>query len=341
VSRAVSIRDVAREAGVSPGTVSRALNGYADVSAETRRRIEAAADRLGYRPAAAARTLRTHHSGLVGALLGWCDNEARREHAFLRPVLGCVADELQAAGFDLLVTEAPRPDSEALTAFVGRCLAREAEGLLLLSVEGIELDAVSRAGLPVVGVDLELDLPRSAVVTSDGAAGSALAVEHLLALGHRRIAAIAGPQLTLPARERLAGYRRALTEAGLPVHDDYVREGDYHRTSGAHATAELMALPEPPTAIVAASDGMAAGALGALAAHGRRVPADVSVVGYDDLPLATVTEPPLTTVRSHQDALGAAAAAALLGLIDDGGAPTHIRVPVELVVRGSTAPAVA
>jgi LacI family transcriptional regulator len=318
---------------VSPGTGSRALNGYADVSPATRRRVEAHAHRLGYRPAAAARTLRTHRSALVGALLGWCDNEAQREHAFLRPVLGGVADGLREAGFDLLVSEEPRPSDGAVEAFVRRCVAREAEGVVLLSVEGLSLGAVARAGLPAVGVDLELDLPRSAVVTSDGAAGTALAVEHLLALGHRRIAAIAGPQATLPARERLAGFRRALP--GAPA--EYVRAGDYQRTSGERAARELMDLPEPPTALVVASDAMAAGALAALADRGLRVPEDVSVVGYDDLPLATVAG--LTTVRSHQDALGAAAARALVDLIAGDESPRRVRVPVELVVRATTGPA--
>jgi LacI family transcriptional regulator len=164
-------------------------------------------------------------------------------------------------------------------------------------------------------------------------------VRHPLELGHTRIATIAGRPWPKPAAERLAGYRLELEEHGLACPGAYVQEGDFYLETGAERARALLGLPEPPTAIFAASDLMAAGALQAAREAGLRVPGDLSLVGFDDVHLAQLLDPPLTTVRQDRTGLGAAAAAALLELVEDpAAAPPARTLPVELVVRGSTAP---
>jgi len=184
-----------------------------------------------------------------------------------------------------------------------------------------------------------VDGPRAETVMSDNESGGRQAVEHLVALGHRRIATIAGSLESKPGSDRLRGYRAAVQAAGLAYRDEYVAYGDWYAPSGRACAARLLALPEPPTAIFAAADTMALGAMGAAAELGLRVPEDVSIVGFDDIQLAPHLNPPLTTLRQDKLGLGAAAGEALIARI--AGAtdrpPLHT-LPVELIVRGSTAP---
>jgi LacI family transcriptional regulator len=174
---------------------------------------------------------------------------------------------------------------------------------------------------------------------SDNVAGARTAVTHLRELGHRRIATVTGLVETRPGADRLRGYRDGLRAAGLAFRDEYVAYGDFYVESGARAAGALLELDERPTAIVTASDMMALGAFRAAAERGLNVPRDVSVVGFDDIQLAGHVQPPLTTLRQDKAGLGAQAASALLRLIAGQEArPQTVTLPVELVVRGSTAP---
>jgi LacI family transcriptional regulator len=321
VAQRITIADLARRAGVAPGTVSRALNGYPDVSAATRARISALARELGYEPDAPARSLRTRRSRLVAAYLGRCGDDA--SHPFFRPVLAGLSARLRDAGHGLMVVEG----TEDLRHVQGGGL----DGAVLMSVDADNplVAALAAAGIPCVGVDVGLP----AHVAADHRGGTALAVRHLAGLGHRRIAAIAGIPHTLAGRERLEGYRAGLAAAGLPYDPALVATGDFSAASGAAAAAAL--LPAAPTAIVAASDLMAIGATRALTAAGIRVPEAISVVGFDDLPLASLVRPELTTVRQDPERIGTAAADAVLERIE--GEPEHrTTVPVELMVRASS-----
>jgi LacI family transcriptional regulator len=196
-----------------------------------------------------------------------------------------------------------------------------------------------RSDLPAVGVDVELEGPATTYVISDNLDGAARAVRHFHALGHRRIATIAGLLETRPGIDRLRGYRQALQACGLAYRDEYVAYGDFYVESGRRAMAELMTLDEPPTAVFAASDMMALGAIRAAGDAGRPVPAAVSVIGFDDIQLADHMNPPLTTVRQDKAGLGAAAGTALVRMIagEEPIAPRTV-LPVELVRRGSTRP---
>jgi LacI family transcriptional regulator len=330
-----TLKELAKVSGVSVATVSRALNGRPGVSDATRDRLRALADELDYVPSAAAQTLVTSRSHLVGVVLDTGADHPDLQHPFFQSVLAglrrCMADN----GFDLMLfaTDLRGDDTQSL---LSRCRRYQVDGLVLVAVDtrGPEFEKVERSSLPCVTVDLDFAGIRTADVASDNVEGAALAVQHLAALGHTKIATIAVPTRLKPGRERLVGYREALNRLGLEYRADYVVPGDGYPRSGASATKHLLELQPRPTAIFVGADLMAIGALQATAQLGVRVPDDVAIVGFDDIPLATLTQPPLSTVRQDAIGLGVAAARALMNLLGEASATqTKILLPVELVVR--------
>jgi LacI family transcriptional regulator len=338
----VTIRELAHLSGVSIGTVSRALNGYTDVNPETRERIVRLARELDYTPAAAARSLVTQRSHVVGVFLETGEGHPDLQHPFFHEVLVGLKHEIGAGGYDLLLFASEHPgNGYGEHSYLKRARHHSVEGVALMGVdaEDPEVRRLTRSGLPCVGVDVALSGPATEYVMSDNPAGAALAVEHLHDLGHRRIATITGLVETRPGADRLRGYRDALRARGLGYRDEYVAYGDFYVESGQHAMARLLELDEPPTAVVCASDLMALGAIRAVADRGQSVPRDVSIVGFDDIQLAGHVQPPLTTLRQDKARLGAEAGRALTRLIAaDVAVPEAITLPVELIVRASTAP---
>jgi LacI family transcriptional regulator len=337
-----TIRELARLSGVSVGTVSRALNGYADVNPGTRARIIRLAQELDYTPAAAARTLVTERSHVLGVFLETGEGRPDLQHPFFHEVLGGLKQTLGSAGFDLLLFASEQPgNGYGPHSYLKRVRHHRVDGAVLMGLDpgDAEVGRLLRSEVPCVGVDVELTGPGNGSVMSDNVAGAALAVRHLAELGHRRIATITGMLDTCPGRDRLRGYREEVQRQGLGYRDDYVAYGDYYVESGFEGMRRLLALEEPPTGVVAASDLMALGALHSLGEAGVGVPAEVAVVGFDDILLAGHTQPPLTTLRQDKQGLGAAAAKLLLARLDgDGDTQAAITLPVELVVRGSTDP---
>jgi LacI family transcriptional regulator len=338
-----TIKELARRSGVSIGTVSRALNGYADVADETRRRILALAEELDYTPQAAARTLVTQRSHVIGVFLMTGEGHPDLQHPFFHEVLVGLRDTLGTHGYDLLLFASFQPGygyGYGQHSYLQRCRHHRVDGAVLMGCppDDPEVGRLTRSDLPCVGVDLELSGARAAYVSSDNVEGGRLPVAHLHDLGHRRIATIAGPLDTRPARDRLRGFRDGIAAAGLAYRDELVTYGDYYLDSGQAAARRLLAQRERPTALVAASDMMAVGAYRAAREAGLDVPGDLSVTGFDDIVLAAHLHPPLTTVRQDKAGLGAAAARALLQQIDGDAAAPPDSLPVELVVRSSTAP---
>lgn len=337
----VTIRELARLSGVSVGTVSRALNGYADVNAETRERITQLARSLEYTPTAAARALVTQRSHVVGIFLETGEGHPDLQHPFFHEVMVGIKHELGERGYDLLLFASEQPGNGfGPHSYEKRCRHHNVDGAILMGVDpdDEETRRLVRSTLPCVGVDVELTGTATGYVISDNHAGIAAAVAHLHGLGHRRIAHITGIMDTRPGIERLKAYRDALRVHGLAYRDEYVAYGDYYVESGREATERLLALEEPPTAIVAASDLEVLGALRAAADAGVSVPHDLSIVGFDDIQLAAHLPVPITTVRQDKAGLGAAAGAALARCIDGEDAPAVTTLPVELIVRESTAP---
>jgi LacI family transcriptional regulator len=337
----VTIRELARLSGVSVGTVSRALNGYPDVSATTRARVTELARQLEYTPTAAARALVNQRSYLIGVFLETGEGHPDLQHPFFHGVLVGLKETIGRAGYDLLLfAREGSPDGEP-DSLLKRSRHQNVDGVVLMGVDpdDPEVLALLRSEIPCLGVDVELSGAGATHVISDNIAGSALAVGHLADLGHERIATITGMLDTHPGRDRLRGYREELQRRGLPYREDYVVAGDYYFESGAAGVGELLALPEPPTAVFAASDLMAMGAIRAASDAGLELPGELSIVGFDDIAFAEHTTPPLTTLRQDSQGLGAAAGEALIRRVEDAdGPPPAQTLPVELRARGTTAP---
>ena len=338
-----TIRELARRSGVSIGTVSRALNGYTDVRPETRERIVRLAEELDYTPSASARALVTQRSHVVGVFLDTGEGHPDLQHPFFHEVLAGVQETAGAQGFDLLLFATEQPgNGYGRHSYVKRCRHHNVDGAVLMGVDhhDEEVRRLTASTIPTIGVDVQLSGRATSYVSSDNHAGGVMAVEHLAGLGHKRIAVIHGPVDTLAGLDRLKGYRDGLSAAGLPFRGEYVTEGDFYVDSGAEAARRLLALPDPPTAIVAASDLMAVGAIRAATEAGLNVPRDLSIVGFDDILLAAHLQPGLTTLRQDKAGLGHAAARALLALVgvDADAASVATVLPVDLVTRGTTAP---
>lgn len=314
----MDIREVARRSGVSVSTVSRALNDRSDVSAATRQRVTAIAAELGYLPNHQARALVRRRSDLVGVVWDTGYLATRGRHPFLQDLLVGLKIAFADTGRHLLLLSTAEPGVEG---YVRIARAHSLDGLVLMGVDEGQpaVTALLASSVPCVAVDLPLHGRHAGFVTSDNRAGAAAAVAHLHALGHRRIATITGPPESMPAGERLAGYHYQTALLGVPCRPDYVETGDFFLDSGRAAMRRLLALPEPPTAVFAAGDEMAIGAMDALAEAGVDVPGQVSLVGYDDIEAAALVRPALTTVAQDSQRLAAAAAHLLTELI--GGLP--------------------
>ena len=328
-----TIRDVAALADVSSATVSYVLNGKGGVGAETAERVRAAATELAYRPNAAARTLSTRRTGLVGVVIGNGCGHAGLTLTFFGRVLEAVSRSLLDRGYEALLVDPVDVD-----------VGDRVDGVILVGVADGDpiLGELAAASVPCVGVDFETDLLRSGYVGSDNVEGMRLAVRHLYALGHRRIATISGPQKSVTGAARLAGFREEADALGLDVPEAYVGIGDYSAASGYREAQALVALASPPTAIVAASDHMALAAFQAVRDFGVEPGRDLAVIGFDDLEAASLSYPRLTTVRQDREGLGVAAAAALVEMIEHADAePPRRLLPVELVVRASSGTRVA
>lgn len=338
----VTIRELARLSGVSVGTVSRALNGYPDVRDDTRERIQRLAEELEYTPQAAARTLVTRRSHVIGIVLDTFRHHADLGHPFFHEVLVGVKDRLGAAGYDLLLFASEQPgNGYGPHSYLKRCDHHHVDGAVLMGVQAddTEVRRLASAPLPCVSVDVEFQGPHSAWVSSDNQEAARLAVEHLKECGHRRIAHIAGSLDTTAGRDRLRGFQHAIERAGISYFDELVVYGDFHYDSGLAAMERLLGLGEPPTAVFAASDMMAMGAMRAAQAAGLSVPQDVAFVGFDDIAVAAMAHPPLTTIRQEKTQLGELAAETLLRLMDDaanGSVGPRLTLPVTLVAREST-----
>ncbi|WP_217624379.1 LacI family DNA-binding transcriptional regulator [Streptomyces sp. TRM64462] len=327
----VTITDIAREAGVSVPTVSRVVNGRSDVSPSTRARVEDLLRTHGYRRRATA-------PGDRAALLDLVFNDLDSPWAV--EVIRGVEEVAHAAGMGTVVSAIHGRSGDARQ-WMRNLRARASGGVILVTsvLEPVLHEELRRLGVPLVVVDPAgspaLDAP---TVGATNWAGGLAATEHLLHLGHRRIGFVAGPPRLLCSRARLDGYRAALESAGVTVDENLVVPGDFYHASGFTGCNTLMDLEDPPTAVFAASDQMALGAIEALRLRGLRVPEDMSVVGFDDLPEVRWSSPPLTTVRQPLVEMGKTAVRTVLRLAgeEELDAP-RVELATELVVRASTA----
>ena len=276
----------------------------------------ATARSLDYAPSAAARTLVRRRSQLIGVVLFTGNEHPDIGHPFFQNVLVGLKHGIGSRGYDVLLfaTEQPDSSSDGAHAYLRRARHHHVDGIVLMGVDRSDPEVLRllEADIPVIGVDLDVSGPRASYVSSDNVGGARIAVRHLYELGHRRIATIAGPEDTKPGADRLLGFRAELQALGLENLHGYEQAGDFYSESGEAAMRALLALPEPPTAVFAAADLMAVGAIKAAREADVDVPTDLAVVGFDDIQLASLLEPSLTTVRQDSVGLGQATARALL-----------------------------
>jgi DNA-binding LacI/PurR family transcriptional regulator len=332
-----TLEQVAALAGVSRATVSRVVNGSPGVRPVVRAQVERAVAKLGYVPNRAARSLVTRRADSVALVVSEPHARFFSEPFFAGMVRG-VSGALAGTGVQLLLLIAQDLDRGRLERYV---VGGHVDGVLLASVHGDDpLPAtLERAGVPavLVGRPAGVNGARASYVDADNRGGARAAVAHLASRGRRRIATVTGPLDMGVGLDRLDGYRDGLAAAGLAADPGLVEPGDFTEEAGAAATARLLERPgRPVDAIFAASDLMAAGALRALRAAGRRVPEDVAVVGFEDSAVARYAQPPLTTVRQPIEEMGRQATRLLLATVAGEAGGMHLVLDTELVVRAST-----
>ncbi|HEY1699680.1 MAG TPA: LacI family DNA-binding transcriptional regulator [Trebonia sp.] len=322
---------IASEAGVSLPTVSKVLNGRPDVAPETRARVARLLDEHNYSRNGSRRHRR---SGLVDVVFNGLDSPWAVE--ILRGVEAWSSHHETGVAVSSVRRGDARPSS-----WTSSITSHDSEGVILVTSELTEeqLAQLRGAGIPLVVIDpANTPPPDLPSVGATNWAGGLAATEHLISLGHQRIATISGPARYLCSRARLDGYRSALDRAGISYDPRLVREGDFHHEGGFECAAELLSLPDGPTAIFAGSDQQAFGVYEAARQRGLRIPQDLSIIGFDDLPVARWASPPLTTVAQPLAEMGRAAAEMLGDLIN--GIPlrtNRIELSTELIVRESTA----
>ncbi|WP_460772739.1 LacI family DNA-binding transcriptional regulator [Microbacterium sp. GXF7504] len=329
MTRRPTIHDVAAAAGVSVATVSKAVNGRYGVSSETSARVMAAVEELGYESSLVASSMRSRTTGVIGVLVA--DFEP-----FSAEVLKGVARGLADTGYDLMAYSGAHQHG---TGWERRSLSRLSgtliDGAIMVTPTVVNVSAE----VPLVAVDPHTGGGGLPTVESDSYGGAQQAVRYLIELGHRRIGFIAGRPDLRSAAARDAGYRAALADAGIPFDPALVGVGRYEEDVAREAARRMLTLPDRPTAIFAANDLSALSIVGVAHDLGLEVPADLSVVGFDDVPDASRADPALSTVAQPMQRLGAAAATLIMRLMR-GEVPeaTHIRLPTRLVPRATTAP---
>jgi len=328
----LNIAEIARRANVSTATVSRTLNQSGPVKAATARKVWRAVTELNYVPNSHARTLVSGRSRIIGVIVSDITNPFFPE---LLRSFETLAAEKQ---YDLIVTSTDY-ETTRMTACLRRMLERKVDGVAMMTSEmdlGV-IKELSRRGVPIVFMDVGQVGPKMSHVMIDYGNGVRQAVDHLAGLGHKRMAFISGPLELHSARTRRQAFLEGMRGHGIEPDKKLVREGTHTAEGGREAMTALLRLSKRPTAVVCSNDWTAIGALNAIAAAGLRVPQDISLVGFDDIPLASYTNPPLTSVRMSASDVGTVAFRALFGLVSGERVEGDVyQIPTELIARASS-----
>jgi len=328
-----TIRDVAAAAGVSYQTVSRVLNDKPDVAEDTRRRVLQVIEELGYQPSAVARSLvskKTHTLGLITADFS--------DYFFTQVIIGAEVEARRSGYFFLLGSTERNPADEP--EYLRLLTERQVDGILFARPstegDGEHLVSLVRQGVPLVTTAYYVPGEKLMVVDVDNLDGGLQATNCLIEAGHRRIGMITGPADWKSVDDRAQGYRLALKQGGIAFNESFVERGDWSLQGGYEATKRLLSRAPELTALFAQNDRIAIGAMKALREAGRRLPDDMAIVGYDDLPVAAYTDPPLTTIHQPMQRVGETATRMLIRLIENpDAAREEVLLKAELVRRGS------
>lgn len=334
MSKPAGIKDIAKLAGVSTATVSRTLRNPELVSKDTRQKVMDAVNACNYRPNQMGISLRTKRTGNVVAIIPDITNP------FIAAVVRSIEQVAQQHGYSLLLGDT-QADLDRIKHYAGMVASRQADGIILFS-QSMPFD-FNDDGSPVHPLpplvnsceDSGLDGIHKVMIDNFNAA--VIGAEHLLSLGHKRIACITGPLDTNSSSQRLAGLKHALDKQNLTLDPNCIIEGDHEMEAGLQGAKELLALDNPPTAIFCFNDEMAIGAMASIQEQGKKVPQDISVMGFDDIRFSRYVNPPLTTIAQPTEQIGEQCMLQLLNQIKGEPSEQNIELPVKLVKRGSTA----
>lgn len=310
---AVTIRELSKRCGLSISTVSKALNGYTDISEATREAVTLAAREIGYYPNAHARALKTKRSYNLGVLFT-DDRQSGLTHAFFSFVLESFKKEAERHGYD--ITFISHNMGESTMTYLEHCHYREVDGVCIANIQFLEpeVNQLVNSELPIVTIDHLFN--NRTCIQSNNLVGVQMLVEHVYGKGHRRIANIHGPKSAV-TDTRLGSFYRTTNALGVDVPDEYVEECEYNEPASVYrATKRLLSLKNPPTCILIADDFAALGAYEAAADMGLSIPRDISIAGYDGIPMMQLMKPRLTTIRQDTNRIGAEAARRLVALIE-------------------------
>ena len=332
-----TIYDLAKATGFSPATVSKAFNGYAEVSQKTKDKILKMADEIGYVPNLTAQSLKTNRSYLVGVIFSE-DAGIGLDHQFFSIVLESFRKEIGLFGYDTIFINKSLGNKEI--GYLDHCKYRNVDGVVIITAEPGDMDVTKLLASNIKCVTTDTAYENVPYVTSDNIGGGRMAVKYLYEMGHRRIAHLAGPIVTWSAGERLVGYMTGLMEVGLPFVESYLGESvlfDYDEAYGATLKMFGQYTDETrPTAVFVSADIMTLAVIRALKSLGLRVPEDVSIIGFDDIALAKHVTPALTTIKQDKERIGKKLAEILFELIKGEVLVMDIpRLPVEVIERES------
>lgn len=326
----VTINDVAALAGVSKATASRVLSGHPATSTEARAKVSAAAEQLGFRPNAQARSLRSSKSNVLGLLVSDVRNP------FFADLAHAVEQAALAAGYVILLGNANESE-EQQNRFLDTLIDQRVDGVIVApqSDGGGSVRSLLDRGIPTIFIDRTvqgIDVPS---VTTDSRQGISQAVRHFAERGHRRIGYIAGPQTISTGRERYRAFVDAMGETGLDLDPELTVFGDFQAASGAAAVEQLLELDQPPTAILAADSPMAVGAVSKIHELGRPIGEEIALVAFDNIDWFALLTPPLSVIAHSVEDMGRTAVDLLVAVID-GGEPESVILPSELIIRESS-----
>ncbi|MGD6804510.1 LacI family transcriptional regulator [Rossellomorea vietnamensis] len=332
----LTIRDIAKMAGVSPATVSKIMNNYGGISEATRQKVYKIIEETKYQPTFSAKSLATKKSNLIGLVYAGKIN-VDFTHPFFNEVINSFKKAVGTLGYDILLFSNEKI-YQGESKYLERCRHFHVDGCLIIAGDEIEeeVEEITKSDIPCIGIDLKLDGPRSSYIMTDNTKIGLKVVEHLYLNQTRKVGYIGGKTDSLIASIRNGGFMEGMAQFGLPIREEWIRYGDFFEESGYRSMKEILQAEELPEAVFAASDMMALGALKAIKEEGLSVPNDIQLIGCDDIESCRYTDPPLTTVKQDKQKLGKLAAYMLNDLIQDNQDIQPVKVDPELVIRSSS-----
>ncbi|WLR57356.1 LacI family DNA-binding transcriptional regulator [Mesobacillus subterraneus] len=331
----LTIREIAKMAGVSPATVSKIMNNYQGISSTTRDKVMNVIQSTGYQPTFSAKSLATKKSNLIGLIYAG-NVSVDLNNPFFNEIINSFKKTVGSMGYDILIFSNEHFNKE-LGDYLSRARHYQVDGCLIISGEEIEsvVYELDQSEIPCVGVDIELKGPHSSYVLTDNYKVSANVVEYLYLNSIREIAYIGGFQGNLVADIRKDGFIKTMNQFSLPIIEDWVQFGDFYEKSGYEAMKKILAKKPYPKAVFAASDMMALGAMEAIREHGLHIGDDIRVIGCDDIEACRYSDPKLSTVKQDKEKLGKLAAYLLLDIINGNPESKKVLVDPELIIRQS------